>query len=75
MSATTIAQRLDALHECMEQVQADAENDVQRWDGAAVTGHNIAAMHGETMAMLMAVAWHVDQLAVIIRHHIPEAAS
>ena len=40
----------------LEEIERDCERDARKWEGAEMTGHNVATMHGETLAMVSALA-------------------
>ena len=46
----------------LTEIQHDAENDARKWDGRELTGRNVATMHGETLAMVSALAHIVDSV-------------
>ncbi len=42
--------------EILTRIQQDAKSDADKWSGMPLTGKNVATMHGETMAMIAALA-------------------
>ena len=44
----------------MAEMQQDADYDARKWDGVPFSGQAAATMHGETLAMIAALANIVD---------------
>ncbi len=42
--------------EIAREIQADCIRDARKWEGKPITGHNLAMMYGETLAMVNVVA-------------------
>ena len=53
------------INEVMQMVADDCEADARKYEGAPFDGRTVAAMHGETMAMLRTVALAVRDLSEV----------
>ena len=46
--------------ELARMIQDDCQEDARKWEGKPMTGHNLATMHGESLAMISALARLVE---------------
>ena len=46
----------------LAEMQQDADYDARKWDGVPFSGQAVATMHGETLAMIAALANIVDSI-------------
>jgi len=51
--------------EVLQMIRADCEADAKRWEGQLMNGHAVAQIHGELLAMIMA-------LSSVIEEHLTE---
>ena len=53
---------VDSRREALQLIREDCETDATKWEGREMTGRNVATIHGETLAMIEALAHIVDSL-------------
>jgi len=52
----------DQLRKVLKAIREDCEADAKKWDGKELTAQGVATMHGETLAMIDALAHVIDDL-------------
>ncbi len=52
----------DRRREVLRMIREDCKADAKKWKGQELTGRNVATMHGETLAIIDALAHIVDSL-------------